>query len=97
MERRKNRNHSTQKKNNSIHDLVRNEENGYPVPDLNKTMINVTEEPSDTHIKALKEEILEDITEKFMEKILGMVNQNIQDVLKKFQGTKNNEHEKTHK
>jgi hypothetical protein len=26
---------------------VGNEENGYPVPDLNKTMINVTKEPSD--------------------------------------------------
>jgi hypothetical protein len=46
-------------------------------------MINVTKEPSDTYIKTLKEEILEDITEKFM------VNQNVQDALKKFQDTKN--------
>jgi hypothetical protein len=30
------------KKNNSIQDLVENEENGHPVPDRNKTMINVT-------------------------------------------------------
>jgi hypothetical protein len=30
---------------------------------LNKTMINVTKEPSDTQIKTLKEEIMEDITE----------------------------------
>jgi hypothetical protein len=37
---------------------VRNEENGYPVPDPNKTMINVTKEPSDTQEKTLKEEIL---------------------------------------
>jgi hypothetical protein len=29
-------------KKNSIQDSVRNEKNGYPVPDLNKTMINVT-------------------------------------------------------
>jgi hypothetical protein len=58
-------------------------------------MINVTKEPSDTHIKTLKEEILEDISEKFMEKILDLVNQNVQDVLKKFQNTKNKEHEKT--
>jgi hypothetical protein len=29
-------------KNNSIEDSVGNEENGYPVPDLNKAMINVT-------------------------------------------------------
>jgi hypothetical protein len=28
-----------------------NKENGYPVPDLNKTMINVTNEPSDGHNK----------------------------------------------
>jgi hypothetical protein len=40
---------------------------------------------------------LEDITEKFKEKILDMVNQNVQDALKKFQDTKNKEHEKTQK
>jgi cell division ATPase FtsA len=74
-----------------------NEKNVYQVPDLNKTMINVTKEPSDTHIKTLNEEILEDITEKFMEKILDIVNQNIQDSLKKFQDTKNKEHEQTQK
>jgi hypothetical protein len=39
-------------------------------------MINVIKEPSDTHIKTLKEEILEDI-EKFMENRLDMVNQNV--------------------
>jgi hypothetical protein len=61
-------------KNNSIQDSVENEENRYPVPDLNKTMINVTKEPSDTHINILKEEILEDSSDKFMEKILDMVN-----------------------
>jgi hypothetical protein len=38
-------------KNNSIEDLVGNEENGYPGPDPNKTMINVSNEPSDTHKK----------------------------------------------
>jgi hypothetical protein len=32
-----------------------------------------------------------------MEKILDMVNQNVQDALKKFQDTKNKEHEKTQK
>jgi hypothetical protein len=31
----------------------------------------------------------------FMEKIIDIVNQNIQDALKKFQDTKNKEHEKT--
>jgi hypothetical protein len=42
---------------------VGNEENVYPVPDPNKTMINVTKEFSDAHINTLKEEILEDIIE----------------------------------
>jgi hypothetical protein len=40
---------------------------------------------------------LEEITEKFMEKIPDMVNHNLQDALKKFQKTKNKEHEKTPK
>jgi hypothetical protein len=67
-------------KKNSIQNSVGNEENGYPVPDFSKTKIIVTKEPSDTHIKTLKEEI----SEKFMEKILDMVNQNVKDALKKF-------------
>jgi hypothetical protein len=37
-------------------------------------MITVTKETSDAHIKTLIEETLEDITEKFMEKILDMIN-----------------------
>jgi hypothetical protein len=41
-------------KNNSIQDLVVNEENGYPVPDLNKTMTNVTKEHSVAHEKPSK-------------------------------------------
>jgi hypothetical protein len=56
--------------------------------DVNKTMINITKEPNDAHKNTLKEEILEDITKKFIEKILDMVNLNVQDVLKKFEGTK---------
>jgi hypothetical protein len=60
-------------------------------------MISVTKEPSDIHIKTLKEEILEDTTKKIMEKILDIVNQNVQDALKKFQDTKNKEHGKTQK
>jgi hypothetical protein len=53
-------------KNNSIEDSVGNEENGYSVPNANKTMINVTKEPSDAHQKTLKAEILEEITDKLM-------------------------------
>jgi hypothetical protein len=33
---------------------VRNEESGYPVPDPNKTRINVTNEPSDPSKKPSK-------------------------------------------
>jgi hypothetical protein len=44
---------------------VGNEENGYPIPDLNKAVTNVTKEPSDAHNKTLKEEI----SEKFMKMI----------------------------
>jgi hypothetical protein len=40
---------------------------------------------------------MKEISEKFMEKILDMVNQNVQDALKKFQDTKNKEDEKTQK
>jgi hypothetical protein len=66
---------------------VGNEENEYLVPDLNKTMINVNK-PSDTHIKTFKEEILEDINEKFMEKIPDVVNQNVQQHSRNFKTPK---------
>jgi carbamoylphosphate synthase small subunit len=57
--RRRHRNHSPQKYN-SIQYSIGNEENGHPVSDTNKIMINITKEPSDTHKKkTLKEEILE--------------------------------------
>jgi hypothetical protein len=82
-------------KKNSIQDSVGNEENGYPAPSSNKTMINVTKETSDAHKNSLKKEIYKKITEKFMGKILDMVNQNAQDALKKFQDTKNKDYDKT--
>jgi hypothetical protein len=82
--RRRDGNHLVQE-NNSIQDSIGNEENGYPGPDPNKTMINVTKEPSDTHERTLKEEI-------FGKKSLrNVVNHNVQDALKKFQDTKNKE------
>jgi hypothetical protein len=40
---------------------VGNEENEYPVPNPNKTMINITNELSDTHKKSIKEETMEEI------------------------------------
>jgi hypothetical protein len=44
--RRRDGNHSPQKYN-LIQDSERNEENGYTVPDPNKTMMNDTKQPSD--------------------------------------------------
>jgi hypothetical protein len=82
--RRRDGNHSPQK-NNSIQGSEGNEENGYPVPDLNKTMLKVTKEPSGAHKKTLREGILE----KNHWEILDMVHQNVPDALKKFQDTKN--------
>jgi hypothetical protein len=45
--------HSLQN-NSSIQNSVGNEENGYPVHDLNKTMINLTEELSNDNKKPSK-------------------------------------------
>jgi hypothetical protein len=75
-------------KNNLIQDSEGNEENGYPVLDTNKTKINDTNKPNDVHKNTLKEEILQVMTENFMEMILDMVNQKVQEALKKFQDTK---------
>jgi hypothetical protein len=94
--RKRDGNHSPPQ-NNLIQDLEGNEENGYPVPDSNKTKIKDTKEPNDVYKNILKEEILQVITENFMEKILGTVNQNIQEALKKFQDTKNKDYEKPQK
>jgi hypothetical protein len=39
----------THLKKQSMKDLVGSEENGYPIPDPNKTIVNITNEPSDAH------------------------------------------------
>jgi hypothetical protein len=75
-------------KKNLIQDSERNEENGYPVLDSNKTKINDAKQPNYAHKNTLKEEILKIITENFMEMLLDIVNQNIQEALKKFEDTK---------
>jgi hypothetical protein len=49
--RRREGNYTPQKKQFNREDLVGNEENGYPVPDPKKTMINATNEPRDVHKK----------------------------------------------
>jgi hypothetical protein len=69
------------------------EENRYPDPDSNKTKINYIKEPNEAHKNILKEEILQVINENFIEMILDIVNQNVQETLKKFQDNKNREFE----
>jgi hypothetical protein len=74
MGRRKRDGNHSPPQNNLIQDSEGNEENGYPVPDSNKTKINDAKEHNDAHENILKEEILQVITEKFMEMLLDMVN-----------------------
>jgi hypothetical protein len=75
-------------KNKVVQDLEWNEENGYPDPDSNKTKINYTKETNEAYKNTLKEEILQVINENFIEMLLDMVNQNVQEALKKFQTQK---------
>jgi hypothetical protein len=56
--------------------------------------INYTKEPNEAHKNNLKDEILQVINENFIDMILDMVRQNVQETLKKFQDNKNREFEK---
>jgi chromosome segregation ATPase len=69
-----------------------NEENRYSDPDSNKMKINYAKEPNEAHKNNLKE-VLQVINENFIDMILDMVNQNVQETLK-FQDNKNREFEK---
>jgi peptidyl-tRNA hydrolase len=60
-------------------------------------MINAPNEPSDTHKKSLREKIMDEVIERFMEKKLDTIKKNVEDALKKFQDTTNKELEKTQK
>jgi hypothetical protein len=86
MGRQKRDGNHSHPKNKLIQNSEGNEENGFPVPDSNKTKINKN---------YLKEEILQVITENFMELLLDMVNQNVQETLRKVQDSKDKEYEKT--
>jgi hypothetical protein len=94
--RKRDGNHSPHK-NKLVQDSEGNEENGYPDPDSNKTKINYVKEPNKAHKNTLKEAILQLITENFMEMLLNVVNQNIQEAFKQFQENKNKKYEKTQK
>jgi hypothetical protein len=63
---KRNENHSPPK-NKLVQDSEGNEENRYPVPDSNKTKIDYPKEPNEPQKNTLKEEILQEITENFME------------------------------
>jgi uncharacterized membrane protein YcgQ (UPF0703/DUF1980 family) len=78
-------------KNKLVQEPEENEEIRYPDPDSNKTKTNHAKEPNEAHKNTLKEETLQVINENFMEMILDMVNQNVQETLKKFQDNKNKE------
>jgi hypothetical protein len=91
MGRRKREGNHSPPKNKVVQDLQQNEENGYPDPDSNKAKINYTKEPNEAHKNILKEGILQVINENFIEMLVEMVNQNIQEALRKFQDNKNKE------
>jgi chromosome segregation ATPase len=79
---------------NLVQEPEGNEENKYSDPDSNKMKINYAKEPNEAHKNNLKEDILQVLNENFIEMILGMVNQNVQETLKKCQDNKNREFEK---
>jgi hypothetical protein len=85
--RKRDGNHS-HSQNKLIQDLGANEENSYPVPDFNKTEMKYAKEPKEAHKNTMKEEILQIIMENFLEMILDMANQNIQEALKNSKTTK---------
>jgi hypothetical protein len=80
--------------NKLVQEPVGNEEIRYPDQDSNKMKMNYAKEPNEAHKSILKEEILQVINENFIEVILDMVNQNVQETLKKFPDNKNREFEK---
>jgi hypothetical protein len=61
-------------KNNLIRDSEENEENGYPVPDSNKTKISKAKASNNAQKNIFREEILQVITKNFMEMLLDTVN-----------------------
>jgi hypothetical protein len=71
MGRRKRDGNHPLPKSNLIQDSEGNEENRYSV-NSNKTKKNDTKEPNNAHKNILKEEILQVITENFMEMILDL-------------------------
>jgi hypothetical protein len=89
MGRRKKEGNHFPSSNKLVQEPEGNEENRYPDQDSNKMKINYAKELNKAHRNTLKEEILQVINENFIEMILDMVKQNVQETLKKFQDNKN--------
>jgi hypothetical protein len=87
---KKDENHSPPN-NKLVQEPEGNQENRCPDPNSSKTKRNYAKEPNEAHKNTLKEEILQVINENFIEMILYIVNQNVQETLKKFQHNKNRE------
>jgi hypothetical protein len=75
-------NHSPHR-NKLLQEAEENEETRYPGSGSNKTKKKYTKEPNEGHKNTLREEILQIINDNFIEMILEMVNQNVQEALKK--------------
>jgi hypothetical protein len=73
MGRRKKEGNYFSPNNKSVQEPEGNEESRYPDPDSNKTKINYAKEPNEAQKNNLKEEILQVISENFIEMILHMV------------------------
>jgi hypothetical protein len=74
---------------------VENEENEYPVPDSNRTMINITNELNDIHKKSVKEETMDELVEILMERLQETIKQNVQNEIKQYQDSTNKKLEVT--
>jgi hypothetical protein len=59
-----------------------------PRSDSNKLKINYVKKPNEAHKNTLKEEILQVINENFIEMMLDMVNQNVQETTRNSKTTK---------
>jgi histidinol-phosphate/aromatic aminotransferase/cobyric acid decarboxylase-like protein len=94
MGRRKKEGNHFPPNNKLVQEPEGNEENRYPDPDSNKKKTNYAKEPNEAYKNILKEEILQIINENFIEMILDIVKQNVQDTLKTGQDNKNREFEK---
>jgi hypothetical protein len=63
---------------------VGNEENKYSVPDSNRMMLIMTNEPNEVHKKSLKQKIISENIERVIKKLQDMVKLKVQDKRKQY-------------